>query len=276
MSIRTCLKLMMTITCVVPICAQQDDSTRGNENRAILQLIEGASPNENLAVLQAALDSIAYRLEDPEGYARIVSGAFNSLYAKGTHDVLAARRVEQRYALFALDRPDLLPADMELYVAMRLRANISSIGEYDEEELRRKLDILFHAWRRMEREIIANFDFSPANFPEENVWPPADAIGHTSGKVRGLTAGHRREEGDLAGVGDRRVRLDMGVVDRRADHLRLFKGVGVSLAALRQPADQILDGAHIRRRFDRFFRFADPFAHPGEIFDLHPSSSSMR
>ena len=128
MSIRTCLKLMMTITCVVPICAQQDDSTRGNENRAILQLIEGASPNENLAVLQAALDSIAYRLEDPEGYARIVSGAFNSLYAKGTHDVLAARRVEQRYALFALDRPDLLPADMELYVAMRLRANISSIG----------------------------------------------------------------------------------------------------------------------------------------------------
>src|ERR1700688_1245772 len=37
-----------------------------------------------------------------------------------------------------------------------------------------------------------------------------------------LTAGHRREEGDLARAGDHSVRLDMGVVDRGADHLRLF------------------------------------------------------
>src|SRR5665647_1588922 len=91
-----------------------------------------------------------------------------------------------------------------------------------------------------------------------------------------LAAGHRREESNLAGAGDRRVRLDMGVVDRGADHLGFFEGVGIGLAAVRKPGDQIFDGAHIGRRLDRFFRFADPFAHPGEILDLHPSSSSMR
>src|SRR6516162_1351231 len=34
-----------------------------------------------------------------------------------------------------------------------------------------------------------------------------------------LAAGHRREEGDLARAGDCGIRLDMGVVDRRADDL---------------------------------------------------------
>src|SRR3984957_2356576 len=63
----------------------------------------------------------------------------------------------------------------------------------------------------------------------------------------GSTAGHRRKEGDLAGAGDHRIRLDMGVVDRGADHPRLLERIGISLAALRQPADQFVDGAHARR-----------------------------
>src|SRR5512142_183225 len=92
----------------------------------------------------------------------------------------------------------------------------------------------------------------------------------------GLTAGHRREEGNLAGAGDHGIRLDMGVVDRGADHLRLFESIGIGFAALRKPGDEIIDRAHLGRRLDRFFRLADPFAHPGEIFELHPSSSSMR
>src|SRR6202040_3373219 len=58
-----------------------------------------------------------------------------------------------------------------------------------------------------------------------------------------LAAGHRREERNLAGAGDRRIRLDMGVVDRGADHLRLFERVGIGLAALRKPGDQVVDGA---------------------------------
>src|ERR1700726_2194082 len=61
-------------------------------------------------------------------------------------------------------------------------------------------------------------------------------------------AGHRREEGDLAGPGDRRIRLDMGVIDRGADHPRLLERIRISLAALRQPADQFVHGAHARRR----------------------------
>src|ERR1700722_15015285 len=85
----------------------------------------------------------------------------------------------------------------------------------------------------------------------------------------GSAAGHRREKRNLAGAGNDGVRLDMGVVDRGANHPRCFEGVGVGLAALGQPPDQIVDGAHARRRLQRFLRLADPFAHPGEILDLH-------
>src|ERR1700686_5407415 len=49
----------------------------------------------------------------------------------------------------------------------------------------------------------------------------------------GSAAGHRREEGDLAGAGDHRIRLDMGVVDRGADPPGFLERIGVSLAALR-------------------------------------------
>src|SRR5450432_2106323 len=88
-------------------------------------------------------------------------------------------------------------------------------------------------------------------------------------------AGHRRKEGDLAGAGNRGIRFDMGMVDRRTDHLRLLERVGIGLALFGQPRHQIVDGAHAVRRLDGFFRFADPLAHPGEILDLHSSSSLM-
>src|ERR1019366_2403394 len=92
----------------------------------------------------------------------------------------------------------------------------------------------------------------------------------------GLTAGHRREEGNLAGAGNHRIRFDVGVVDRGADHPTRPERMGVGLAAPRQPRNQIVNGANARRRLDRFLCFADPFAHPGEILDLHASSSLMR
>ena len=62
-----------------------------------------------------------------------------------------------------------------------------------------------------------------------------DADGRGDGIMAGSdsAAGHRREERDLAGAGYRGVRLDMGVVDRGADHLRLLEGVGIGLAAAR-------------------------------------------
>src|SRR6266480_4505902 len=50
-------------------------------------------------------------------------------------------------------------------------------------------------------------------------------------------AGHRREERDLACARDRSLRLDMGVVDRGADHARLLERIGIALAARGQPAD---------------------------------------
>src|ERR1700722_20320167 len=88
-------------------------------------------------------------------------------------------------------------------------------------------------------------------------------------------AGHRREKGDLARAGNRRIGFDMGVVDRGADHPWRFEGVGVGFGAPRPPGHQIVNGANARRRLDRLFGHADTLAHPGEILDLHASSSSM-
>src|SRR6185312_11656528 len=91
-----------------------------------------------------------------------------------------------------------------------------------------------------------------------------------------LAAGHRREKRNLAGTGDHRIRLDMGVVDRGTDHPRRLECVGVTIVAACQPADQIADGADACRRLDGFLRLSHPLAHPGKILDLHPSSSSIR
>src|SRR5215472_15439339 len=98
----------------------------------------------------------------------------------------------------------------------------------------------------------------------------------TGAFMGGSAAGHRREEGDLARARYRGVRFDMGMVDRGANHLRLFECVGVGIVARGQPFDQVVDGAYACRRLDGLFRLADPLAHPGEILQLHPSSSLMR
>src|SRR4051812_1624923 len=67
-----------------------------------------------------------------------------------------------------------------------------------------------------------------------------------TGQLMRLAAGHRREERDLAGAGDRGVRLDVGVVDRGPDHLRLLERIRIGLALAGQPGDQLLDGSHGR------------------------------
>jgi hypothetical protein len=61
-----------------------------------------------------------------------------------------------------------------------------------------------------------------------------------------------------------------------AAHARLLERIGITLAARRQPADQVGYGTNARGRLDRLLGLADPFAHPGEILHLHSSSSLMR
>src|SRR5579871_3547831 len=131
------------------------------------------------------------------------------------------------------------------------------------------------SWMRIVTLVMANTDLRrhPSPLPAGERWFFAAAV---VSFASALAAGHRREEGDLAGACDRRVLLDMGVVDCRADHLRLLEGVRVAFALVGQPGDQIVDGAHVGRRLDGFFRLADALAHPGEVFHLHPSSSLMR
>src|SRR5260221_13615101 len=95
-------------------------------------------------------------------------------------------------------------------------------------------------------------------------------------RLKTLSPGHRREECNLAGARYRRVWLDVGVVDRRADHPRRLEGVGVSVAARRKPADQIAYRAHAGGWLDGFLCDPDPFPDPGKKFGVHFSSSLLR
>src|SRR3954468_16780394 len=76
---------------------------------------------------------------------------------------------------------------------------------------------------------------------------------------------HRREERDLARAGNRRIGLDVGLVDRGADDFRILERIGVLLAARGEPSHQIADGAHARREIELLLRLADPLAHPGKV-----------
>src|SRR5689334_16371852 len=78
-----------------------------------------------------------------------------------------------------------------------------------------------------------------------------------TGQLIRLAAGHRREECDLAGARDGGVRLDMGMVDRGADHLRLLEGVGIRLILAGQPGDQLFHGAYGGGRLDGLLGLAD-------------------
>src|SRR4051812_29306248 len=70
------------------------------------------------------------------------------------------------------------------------------------------------------------------------------------------SSGHRREECDLPRPADRRVGLDVGLVDRRADDLRVLERIGVFLTASAQPGHEIADRAHARWRIDLLLRLA--------------------
>src|SRR5215475_13772901 len=86
--------------------------------------------------------------------------------------------------------------------------------------------------------------------------------GLVMGSRRRLAAGPRREEGNFAGACDRRVRLDVGMIDRGTDHRRLLEGIGIGLALPGQPGDQFPNGANAGRRVDRLLGLADALAHP--------------
>src|SRR5262245_27991477 len=80
---------------------------------------------------------------------------------------------------------------------------------------------------------------------------------------------HRREKGDLAGTGNCGIGLDMGAVDRGADHLRVLEGIGVFLAAPGEPSHQIADSRNPCRKVDFLLRLADALTHPRKIHELH-------
>jgi hypothetical protein len=139
---------------------------------AIFSRIKDAAPHDKLAVLEKGLSEIRSQ-KDPQGFALMVSSAFNTLYERDIPNREAAHRSEQRYLLTALRAPDLLNTDTELYLLLRLRADVSGTDAPKSEEMHTKLNLLFHGWQRMERETIRDFDL--AKLPVSGVMPPDGA-----------------------------------------------------------------------------------------------------
>lgn len=96
----------------------------------------------------------------------MVSTAFDVISAKGTNNRGDADRLRQKYLLLALDRPDQFPVDLEVSLVMKQRPASFSTGVPDKNEIDRKLDLLFHAWTRMERETDPAFDPSGETPPD--------------------------------------------------------------------------------------------------------------
>src|SRR6516165_4801482 len=86
-----------------------------------------------------------------------------------------------------------------------------------------------------------------------------------------LAPRHRREKGDLVRAENGGVGAHMGAIDRGADHLRIFEGVGVFLATLAEPSHEIGDCRDTCGEFDLLLGLADALAHPGEIAKLQRS-----
>lgn len=136
----------------------------------LLQRIEDAGPERNLDVLQEVLDSLRSNASDPERYANMVNSAFVTLYNQGTNNRAQAARLEQEWALSALNDPDSISTLTELRLVMRLRAAAPREETPRSEADRVKFDVLLHAWRRMEQDTNKDFDFSDR--PLLNVAPP--------------------------------------------------------------------------------------------------------
>lgn len=204
-------KLALGLACTLLLSAQQVEPLRDTEDRALLAPIENASRKDTLRVLQSKLDGIGYRLADPERYGEVVSGAFGAVYSKGAADLQQAHRLEQKYVLLALDRPDRLTASMEIGLVLRLHANVASGEMPEQEEVRTKLNLLFHAWRRMERETNPDYDFS---FPPlGSIMPPNEVLGSPGvvgiypGMDPALVSDSRLRARYLAAIEENRIKL---------------------------------------------------------------------
>src|SRR5690349_23221067 len=90
--------------------------------------------------------------------------------------------------------------------------------------------------------------------------------------LAGSTARHWGKKSDFSGSCDPRIAVHMALIDRAANHLRIFECIGIALALARKPCHQIAHGRHAIGRIDIFFGLADALTHPSEVTNLHTSS----
>jgi hypothetical protein len=174
------------------LAQQTDEDARIAEEVAWARQIEAAGPKQNLGVLQEVLKGVEERADDPERYAVMVQRAFLALHVKGTEDRDLAARLQQKYLLAALDRRDRISTLTELGLVRALRPNVPSTEVAGKDELRTKVDLLFHAWRRLEQDIKPDFNFadkfeinvSPPIVPGEGVISGMDPMGIKDSRLR--------------------------------------------------------------------------------------------
>ena len=90
----------------------------------------------------------------------------------------------------------------------------------------------------------------------------------------GSASGHGRKEGHFPYPGERGIRLHVAPVEGGAHHGCILEGIGVGLVPSGEPAGEIGDGGHLGGWRHLFLRQPDALAQPGEIKNLHRSSST--
>jgi hypothetical protein len=166
------LSVIIVLSYMAVARAAQDGPAQVQVDQLLVRQIESVGPTENLGVLQDALNGLTYRMQEPERYASTVYTLFGALHARGTADRKQADRLEQQYILLALDRPDRVSTLAELRLVLRLQVD-GSVEAVNTNELRTKVNLLFDAWFRMERDTNAAFNFDDT--PASSVSPPRGA-----------------------------------------------------------------------------------------------------
>src|SRR3954471_23634674 len=90
--------------------------------------------------------------------------------------------------------------------------------------------------------------------------------------IRDSSAGHGREDRDLARARDRRIATGMNAIDGYSHGRGLGESIRVFRSAALEPLDQGGSGGDAGRHVEFFLGAPDPLPYPGEVEELHSSS----
>src|SRR5438046_1509263 len=108
----TIAAVLLSLAAAPPATSQPDQ-----RQATIFARITAAPPSDRLRILDQELSNVRSYL-DADKFGVAVNSAFNTLYERDLPDRDAAGRSEQHYVLAALESPDLLKTDTELWLLL--------------------------------------------------------------------------------------------------------------------------------------------------------------